>query len=77
MTYDILFQLRGDKYIARHLRTVKTETAARKIATDLSRFPADTIHIAITCDDGRTILDTSHRCGLSDDEFNTRFGFEA
>ena len=59
MTYDILYQLRGDKYISRHLKTVKTEQAARALVRDLKNLSADTIHYAITCDDGRTIHDSS------------------
>ena len=63
MTYDILFQLRGDQYIGRHLKTVKTEEAACKLVRNLKNLPANTIHYAITCEDGRTIHDSS-RDGL-------------
>ena len=64
MSYDILYQRRGDQYISRHLKTVSTEKAARKIAADLNRFPADTIHIAVTCEDGRTILRHQQGTGI-------------
>ena len=56
MTFDILYQLRGGQ--DGYLKTVKTEKAALKIAADLTRFPADTIHIFVTCEDGRWIYDT-------------------
>jgi hypothetical protein len=63
MTYDILYSLRGDRYIERHLKTVKTEAAARKIVRNIAKLPPGVIHYAITCDDGRTIHDSS-RDGL-------------
>ena len=63
MTYDILIQLRGEKYIGRHLKTVKTEAAARRIVRAVEKLPVGTIHYAITCEDGRTIHDSS-RDGL-------------
>jgi hypothetical protein len=59
VTYDILYSLRGDQHVGRHLTTVKTEAAARRIVKNFDRFPVDTIHIMITCDDGRTIFDGS------------------
>ena len=57
--FDILYSLKGDKYIARHLKTVGTEKAAWVIAKNIDKLPAGTIHVAITCEDGRTIFDSS------------------
>ena len=61
MTYDILYQQRGGQ--DGYLKTVKTEKVALKIAADLVRFPADTIHIFVVRDDGNFIYD-SRRDGL-------------
>ena len=59
MTYDILYSLKGDKFIARHLKTVGTEEYAIELCRTLRYFPRETIHYAITCDDGRIIHDSS------------------
>jgi hypothetical protein len=59
MTFDIFYQTVGSDRADGFITTVKTEKAARRIAADLSRFPANTLHIFVTCDDGRTIIDTS------------------
>lgn len=59
MTYDVIYQLRGDKYLGRVLRTVTAEADAFDLCRDLSNFPADTIHYAIIREDGTTIYDTT------------------
>jgi hypothetical protein len=59
-SYDILYSLRGDKFIARHLKTVTTVEQAVALVRDVTNLPTGTIHYAITCDDGRTIHDSSH-----------------
>ena len=57
LTYDILYARRGDKSAQRHMKTVRDEKEALKIANNLKKFPPDTINIVVTCDDGRTIYD--------------------
>lgn len=59
MSYDVCIQRRGQKYIAECVRTFSNKREAVLFARDLSNYPADTIHYAVTCEDGRTIWDTS------------------
>jgi hypothetical protein len=61
MTYDILFQLRGDEHAARHFKTVKDSGQALKIVHELKNFPADTINIVVTSEDGSVVYTTEGR----------------
>lgn len=58
MTYDIVYQLKGDSVPARHAHTTNTEAKAVAYCRQLNGPLANAIHYVITCDDGRTIHDT-------------------
>lgn len=58
MSYDVLFSLRGDKTVSRWFATVKTEKQAFAAARRMFKKNPDLIHGAITCEDGRTIINS-------------------
>jgi hypothetical protein len=58
MLYEVVYQLRGEKFPGRVALANTTEAKARRFCRNLANFPAGTIHYAITCDDGRTVYDT-------------------
>jgi hypothetical protein len=67
MTYDITVQLPCSHGYGQgfwmHLRTCRSERAARAFCSDVANFPADTVNFAIVREDGHFIHDSS-RDGL-------------
>jgi len=58
MPYEVLYMVRGEKDLGRVLKTFKNEARAFAFCRKIENFPADTMHYAITCEDGRILHDT-------------------
>jgi hypothetical protein len=57
MTYDVLYQMRGDEYAARVFRVVRTERAAWAAARKIVRQDG-VMRVVISCEDGTELYDT-------------------
>ena len=55
MTYDVCYSVKGDEFIGRVLKTVKTEKAAFALISNVDKLPAGCMHYAIFCEDGREL----------------------
>ena len=61
MTYDVVYQLRGDAVPMRVAAVVRTPKAAWAAARKVLRKEG-VVHVTITCDDGTTLYDTRRDC---------------
>lgn len=57
MSFDICYQLKGDKYCSRVAKTMKDEGKAIEYASNINNFPPDTINVIVIAEeDGREVF---------------------